>query len=145
LQSLRSQLEDQFKIADKAINDITILVDSIEHNNPALYAAYHNAIKVYNYGNRSYDIIGQVTNAEDNEGLNGVSITVANKDSNEVVLKKKTAAKGGWRGDVPAEGIYVFTFNKPGYKLQPLTRAVTKGEHCVIKVKLIPEVYNNPE
>lgn len=142
--TLRAQLADQFKIADKAINDITILVDSIEHNNPALYAAYQNAIKVYNYGKRSYDITGQVFNAEDNAGLKGVSITVTNKDTNAIVLEKKTAAKGGWRGDVSADGVYVFTFNKPGYKLQPLTRAVTKGEQCVIKVKLIPEVYNNP-
>ena len=144
LQSLRTQLEDQFRIANKAINDITILVDSIEHNDPALYTAYHNAIKVYNYGNRSYDITGQVFNAEDNEGLKGVSIIVTNNDTNAIVLEKKTAAKGGWRGDVSADGVYVFTFSKPGYKLQPLTRAVTKGEQCIIKVKLIPEVYNNP-
>jgi hypothetical protein len=145
LMTLRAQLADQFKIADKVIDDITILIDSVEHNNPTLYAAYHNAIKVYNYGNRSYDIIGQVINSENNEGLKGVSISVANKDSNEVVLKKKTATKGGWRGDVSADGVYLFTFNKAGYKILTVTHAVTKDEQCAIKVKLIPEVYNNPE
>jgi len=145
LQTLRAQLEDQFKIADKAVNDIGILVDSIEHNNPVLYVAYQNAIKIYNYGRRSYDITGQINNAEDKEGLKGVSVTVMNKDTNEIVLEKKTAVKGGWRGDVPSDGVYVFTFNKAGYKILPLTRAVTKGERCVIKAKLIPEVYNNQE
>jgi hypothetical protein len=145
LHTLRVQLEDQFKMAGKAVNDIGILVDSIEHNNPALYAAYQSAIKIYNYGRRSYDISGQINNAEDKEGLKGVSVTVMNKDTNEIVLEKKTAAKGGWRGDVPSNGVYVFTFNKAGYKVLPLTRAVTKGERCVIKAKLIPEVYNNQE
>jgi len=141
--TLRAQLAAQFKIADKAIHDITILVDSIEYDNQSLFAAYQNATKVYNYGNRPYDITGHVYNSEDNEGLKAVTVMVMNKDTNEIVLEKKTAAKGGWRGNVSADGVYVFTFNKPGYKLLPLTRAISKGERCVIKVKLIPEIYSN--
>lgn len=145
LKTLRSQLDDQFKIANKAIHDITILVDSIEHDNPALYAAYQIAIKTYNYGKSSYDITGQVNNSESNEGEKSVSVTVTNKDTGEIIFKKKTAAKGGWRGNVSADGVYIFTFRKAGFKVQMITCAVVKGEPCVIKIKLIPEVYNNPE
>lgn len=145
LKSISSDLEKEFAIAGSAISEIGYLIDTIGNSDPALFKAYQDAIKVYNYGNRSYDLLVQVINSETNEGEKGVSVTATLKGSDEIAFSKKTAAKGGFRGNIPEDGIYTFKFRKVGFKEQTVTRAIVKGEHGVIKVKLVPEVYNNPE
>jgi hypothetical protein len=145
LQSISSNLEKEFAIAKNATDKIGYLVASVESSNPELFKAYRNAIKIYNYGSRSYDLLGQVDQAGTDQGIKGVLVTATLNGSEIKILSKKTAAKGGFRGNVPADGIYTFTFRKVGFKDQTVTRAIVKGEHCLIKIKMVTEVYNNPE
>ena len=144
LKTISSNIEKEFANAKHAIDEIGYLVASVESSNPELFKAYQNAIKVYNYGSRSYDILIQVDQAGTDQGIKGVLVTTTLNGSEVKVFSKKTAAKGGLRGDVSAEGIYSFTFHKVGFKDQTVTRPIVKGEHCLIKVNMVPEVYNNP-
>jgi hypothetical protein len=144
LQTISSNIEKEIANADNAIDEIGYLVDSVESTNPELYKAYQNAIKVYNYGSRSYDILVQVDQSGTDQGIKGVLVTATLQGSEEIVFSKKTAAKGGFRANVPEDGIYIFTFKKVGFKDQTVTHAIVKGEHCLIKIEMVPEVYNNP-
>jgi len=144
LKTISSNIEKEFANAKNAVDEIGYLVASVESSNPELFKAYQNAIKVYNYGSRSYDILVQVDQAGTDQGIKGVLVTTTLNGSEVKVFSKKTAAKGGLRGNVSADGIYSFTFHKVGFKDQSVTRPIVKGEHCLIKINMVPEVYNNP-
>jgi hypothetical protein len=144
LKSISSNLAKEFAIAKNTTDEIGYLVASVESSNPELFKAYQNAIKIYNYGGRSYDVLVQVDQAGTDQGIKGVLVAATLNGSPANVFSKKTAAKGGFRANVPADGIYTFTFRKVGFKDQSVTRAIVKGEHCLIKINMVPEVYSNP-
>jgi hypothetical protein len=133
-----SLLENQgFEIGDAAITNIDSVVEIVRLTEPVFYAGYKNAHKVINLGTNSLQVQGNVSDATTGQPIADATLLFSLSGQPEVILKKQTAAKGGFRVKSLAEGIYGVTVSKVGYQTQTVSVVVSSTELSEVGVKLM--------
>lgn len=147
--SVTKQLANLYRDADKYLRNIDLGVEVVRLSQVNFYNAYHAARKVIDSGNGKLSLKVLVKDADTDEALKIVTVTVVlkaggiNPDGtpNETggtgkMIVKKTADKGGFTLKGLADGQYVVTLKKVGYVTQTHNINVTSGELTKLTVKL---------
>lgn len=136
-------LVENFEKADIALNNIDTAISILKLSHSNFFHGYKTARKIVNTGTNSLAIKGFVTDANTGEPIKGVTINfcpecaeptqkaamqLMQTAKEEIVLTKKTAAKGGFNIKTIPEGIYKVIVKKNGYQEQVVTVAITDGE-----------------
>lgn len=115
-----------FNTADTALVNIDAVVEIVRLTQPSFYNGYKGARKLVITGGGSIAVKGVVTDASTGNAL--ALVTVRFVLNGVLVLTKKSAAKGGFMVKSLAEGTYVVTASKPGYKDGVLQLYLSEGE-----------------
>lgn len=129
-------LKQGFEVGDAAIGQLDALVEIVRMTEPTFYESYRNTRKIIPQGTGSLQVKGVVAEAVTGKPLPRAILSFCLSNQSEIVIKKKTAAKGGFRIKSLDEGIYEVTVTKVGFKTQTITVTVRWDELCVVNVKM---------
>jgi hypothetical protein len=138
------QLAKLFKSDDDLLAKFDLLVEVVRLSQPAFYSAYKDNRKVIDTANGSLALTALITDAINGEGIKGAKATfVLQNGTNKVAtakmekpLVKITALKGIFKIKSLADGIYIVTIEKTGFKTVTVTVNIANGEMTVLEVKL---------
>ena len=119
-------LTSLFKTTDAALENIDATVEIVRLTQPNFYNSYNSARKTIETGVGSIAMKCLVTDAATGNPL--PVATVKFMLNGELVLTKKTAAKGGFVVKTLAAGTYAVTAIKAGYKDEVLQLFLSEGE-----------------
>ena len=143
----QGEMLQAFEAMLKKIDDLLLEIDAelriVQFSEVEFYTHYKKSRKVVLLGVHPMSMICKVTNFKTGKGEKGVKVTVVMmsddlKSAIADVIKKKTAAKGGFRLKSLPDGKYVITFSKQGFVTQTVTVYVNSGETTTVKVVLQP-------
>lgn len=123
-------------IADKAIENIDIVVEIVCLTQPTFYADYKATRKVIDMAGSSLSVKGKVTDAATGNPIKDATLIFCLSGNNDVVMGKKTAEKGGYMIKSLDEGEYTVTISKVGYQSQTVEFIVNSSELCELNVAL---------
>jgi len=130
-------LETQaFASADDALSNIDTLVEIVKLTEPTFYAAYKNARKIVEQGTGSLQVRGTIVEASTLKPIPLATIIFRLNGQSVVMLKKETAAKGGFMIKSLPEGIYDVTITKVGFKPKTIAIAVRWDELINLSLEL---------
>lgn len=134
-----TQLSDLFAENDVILTKIDFLVELVRESNPAFYSEYKNVRKIITKAG-SLSLVATIVDSSTGEGIKGVTVVFAlqsngNTNSGEL-LEKVTGDKGIFKIKTIADGIYIATASKTGYKAQSATINVASGDMAVLNMKL---------
>lgn len=132
-------INEGFDEADKALEDIDVLVEIVKYSQPVFYGTYKSVRKLIETGKGSLAVKGGVTEAADGTALANVIFTFTLTGTGAEATKpivKKTAEKGGFTIKSLPAGTYQVAVQKPGYAGQLLTVIVVDGETSEVNVAL---------
>ena len=138
------QLAKLFKANDELLSKFDLLVEVVRLNQPAFYSSYHDNRKVIETGTSTLALTALITDAITGEGIKGAKATfvVQNGTAKAATTKaekpiiKITAIKGIFKIKNMADGIYIVTIEKTGYKIATVTVNIANGDMTVLEVKL---------
>jgi hypothetical protein len=138
------QLKKLFKSDDDILAKFDLLVEVVRLSQPAFYSAYKDNRKVIDTANGSLALTALITDAITGEGIKGAKATFvlqngANKAATDKIEKpivKISALKGIFKIKSLADGIYIVTIEKTGYKTVTVTVNVANGDMTVLEIKL---------
>jgi len=140
----RSQIDAQIANADEALRNIDKLVDIIKLPQAVFYKAYKDSRKIIKTSKSKQSIKGIIVDAESGIALKNTTILIEQTKSadskaltDQQVIKKKSAEKGGFNASNLADGTYTITVQLPGYKTQVITITVVSGKLTNVKIKLV--------
>jgi len=121
---------------------IDVLVGMVRGSEAAFYAEYKHVRSVIYTGAGSLSLKIQAKDGVTGEGVANVALTIVAANSELKGLTpaerkgavKKTAKGGGVRYKGLADGDYVVTASKPGFKVVSVTFSVVKGEYRVLEI-----------
>lgn len=130
-------LETQaFASADDALSNIDTLVEIVKLTEPTFYVAYKNARKIVEQGTGSLQVRGTIVEASTLKPIPLATIIFRLNGQSVVMLKKETAAKGGFMIKSLPEGIYDVTITKVGFKPKTIAIAVRWDELINLSLEL---------
>jgi hypothetical protein len=130
-------LEDLgFEMADKAVNNIDMGVEILRLSDPTFYAGYKNARKIVEQGNGTLQVQGEITDAGTGLPIMDATLLFRINGQTEVIMEKRTAAKGGFMIKSLTENIYQVSISKTGYQTQTIVINVTPDQLCNLNAAL---------
>lgn len=133
---LTKQRNALFTTAETALENIDTAVEIIKLTQVDFYNGYKSARKVIERGAGTLAVKGFVSDAQTGAATKGVSVSFCIDGQTDVVLKKKTADKGGFTVKNLAAGVYKVCFKKNGYAEQTVTVVVNSREMTNLKISL---------
>lgn len=127
---------EAFATADEALSNIKTLVKIVELTEPGFYTGFKNACKIVKQGTGSLQVQGIITEASTKKPIPGAELTFCLSGQTDVVIKKRTAAKGRFMIKSLAEGIYDLTITKTGFKDKIISVVVRWDELCNVVEEL---------
>lgn len=135
--------KELFKEAHAALADLDATAEVVKVSNPGFYRGYRLARKVLNRGNGSLTLMVMVTDTYTGEPVKGATVSVAAHENEaaappimNIVITKKSAAKGGVYVKSVASGEYTLSVTKPGYYDYSTTIHIASGERTKVAVAL---------
>ena len=129
------QINKGISEADVAIDNLDTLVEMLRFSNPVFYTDYKATRMIIDAPSIALAVKGMLV---DGNAVKGVDITFMDKNNNHVVvLKKKTAEKGGFTVKSIPEGEYGLMIGKTGYISQTMDILVNNTETTVINIEII--------
>jgi len=137
----------QFKTGDAALKDLDTIAEIIRNTQVEVFYGYKSVRKITNSGSTSLAIKGLVTDAATGLGVKGVKVTLtlngasvpAVNGSNNSMIVKKSAKKGGFMIATADEGTYAVTAEIPGYKKAVASVVVVAGQRSKLNIRLEKE------
>lgn len=137
------QLVLMLKEVDDNLSKIDVLVEIVKVTQATFYSKYKNVRKIIETGVGTLSVKGKITDADSGVGLKGAKVSFAADGSGGIVKAgsgtakvKKSADQGGFNIKSLAEGGYIVTISKPGFKDAVVTVYVTDGALSVVDVAL---------
>lgn len=131
------QINKGISEADVAIDNLDTLVEMLRFSNPVFYTDYKATRMIIDAPSIALAVKGMLVDVDGN-AVKGVDITFMDKNNNHVVvLKKKTAEKGGFTVKSIPEGEYGLMIGKTGYISQTMDIVVNNTETTVINIEII--------
>lgn len=138
------QLINYFKAADTALDNIDAALEIIRLSLVDLYNGYRTTRKLIALGRTPLSVKGSVTDSASGKPLQSVKLTFAAMETKSLAkaitaeggVSKKSAKKGGFFLKNLAEGTYLVTASKPGYRDQTATVSVTDGEMSLLEIAM---------
>jgi hypothetical protein len=128
------QLEKLFITADDLVAKMDAVIEIIRLTNPVLYEGYQISRKLVDTAGGRVSVRANVTDSGSGEPVRG-AVCSFRRDGAPVV-RKRSAARGGFMiRNIPA-GNYSVHISKNGYRDQDMSVSVTGGERSDLKVKL---------
>jgi hypothetical protein len=133
------QLTVHFDAADAALENIDLVVEIIRLTQPNFYKGYKTVRKLVKRGGSTLAVNGLVTDADGNP-LAGAKITFTlngtRNGADKVIIKKKSAKKGGFKISNAPEGTYTVVAELPGCHPQTITVSVVAGQMTSVNIVL---------
>ena len=114
---ITSRMAELFGLELDILAKMDLLVDMLKDSQPAFYAEYQDTRKVVTPGTGTLQVQGTVTDAATNQPIPDATVTFKNSDTNEVILVKQTAEKGGINIKSLDEGVYKMVVSKVGFQI----------------------------
>lgn len=138
-----TKMEAGYARADKALENIDILVEILKLPNPEFYKGYRASRRIIVKGSGTLSTRYHVVDAVTGQSISGVSILVTPADSGAVrtnksnVVLEKVSGEKGWANDKSlTAGMYKVTVKKIGYVEKEVSFAVTDGEMNLLVIEL---------
>lgn len=122
-------------VGNSYVADMAAAVEIVRIKEPIFYLGFKTAHKINVKGKIKLAVKVQTTDVND-EPVPKIAVTVT-LNGGEVVLVKKTSAKGGIYIKSLAAGAYQFAFKKVGYVDQAVAVNVNDGEMTKVMVKMV--------
>lgn len=139
---ITNQLVRLFKENALILEKIDLLVELVRLKQPLFYSGYKDIRKIILTGTGSLALIALATDAATGEAIKGVKFTFVHlnengeKVKNDTPLVKLTAKKGKLNIKNMAEGPYITTVEKVGFKKQELLVNKAAGDRKKLNVQL---------
>jgi len=115
------------------LEKIDALVEMVRYTQPTFYNQYKNARRIER-SSRRMALIGKVYDANSNETLKGVSVSILVEET--PAFNTKSAEKGGFRIKTLPAGKYTVKIAKPGYTDVETTVYISNGERTHASISL---------
>jgi len=123
---------------------IDTLIEIVKTTHVSFYDEYHKVRKVIDTGAGSLSLKVQATETVSGNGIANVSISIAPANTqmraksiqSKNAEVKKTASGGGAHYKSLADGDYIVTATKPGFKDATMTISVVNGEYTVLEIPM---------
>lgn len=113
---ITSRLAELFDLELDLLAKMDVLVDMLKDSQPAFYAEYQDTRKVVISGTGSLQVQGTVSDSITNQPIVDATVTFKNNETDEVVMVKQTAEKGGINIKSMDEGVYKMVVSKVGFQ-----------------------------
>ena len=139
---ITNQLARLFKENALILEKIDLLVELVRLKQPLFYSGYKDIRKIILTGTGSLALMALATDAATGEVIKGVKFTFVRQNENgekvknETPLVKVTAKKGKLNIKNMAEGSYITTVEKVGFKKQDLLVNKAAGDRIKLNVQL---------
>jgi hypothetical protein len=129
-------INEGFVNADTAIDQIDTLVEIVRLSQAVFYANYRATHKVTDAASSSLSVKGKISDSLAGSPIKDATLSFCLDGNKEVIMQKKTAAKGGFLIKSLAEGEYTVTISKVGYQTLEIPVVVSSSELCEINASL---------
>ncbi len=134
-----AELNNNFSTVDTALTKWDAVMEIIRYSNSAVYDEYKSARKFVTTV-RSMMLKGRVLESNGTDPVKGATLSFVVVDENDTntdpVLVKVSADKGGFQIKSIAEGDYVVTVSKKGYKDQVVSLIISSGVPADLVVRM---------